>query len=128
MEYSQNYSLPKQTADGVVAISHVRDSRHIVFSVHADVSTTATIKAVGSAQRDAVDFADPSASDNDWGYIGFRDLSTASLISGATGITISAGTHHKLYEVESNVLEHFGLELSSVSGDGVSFNIVVKDD
>jgi len=118
----------KQTADGVVTIPNVADARHIIVAVHADATTTATLKFVGSAQEAVPAFGSASASTNDWAYIAARDLSTASLTAGATGVTISATTHHKLYELEVNGLTHAGIELSSVSGDGVTFIIFPRSD
>lgn len=111
----------------VLPVSYTTDGRHLVFSVHADANTTATIKVLGSSQQDAPDFGSAAASDNDWGYIAFRDLATANLIAGATGVTISNTTHHKLYEIESNVLQHIAFELTTVSGDGVVIKGIVKD-
>jgi len=124
----QSFSFTKKAAAGVLPISYVRDGRHIVFSIHADVNTTATIKVLGSSQEQIPDFAEASTSVNDWGYIAFRDLATANLIAGATGVTISNTTHHKVYEVESNTLSHVAFELTTVSGDGVIIKGVIKED
>jgi hypothetical protein len=124
----QSFSFTKKAEAGVLPISYVRDGRHIVFSIHADVNTTATIKVLGSSQEQMPDFAEASTSVNDWGYIAFRDLATANLIAGATGVTISNTTHHKVYEVESNTLSHVAFELTTVSGDGVIIKGVIKED
>lgn len=124
--FFQPFSLEKQSAATVLPVSYVTDARHLVFSVHADTATTATIKVIGSSQEIAPDFSEASSSTNDWGYISFRDLADASLKAGATGVTISNTTHHKLYEVESNVLQHIAFELTTVSGDGVTINGIIK--
>lgn len=128
MSTFQYLSFDKVSEDGVITIPNTADFRHFIIAVHADVSTTATIKVQGSAQEAAPDFGEASASDNDWAYIAIRDLGTANLIAGATGISISATTHHKLYEVEANGLTHLGIELSSVSGDGVAFKVFPRND
>jgi hypothetical protein len=126
--YFNSFEHPKQSSAAVLPVSYTTDSRHVVFSVHADANTTATIKVVGSTQQTAPDFDAASSSTNDWGYIAFRDLSTSNLIAGATGITISNTTHHKVFEIESNVLQHVAFELTTVSGDGIVIKGVVKAD
>ena len=124
--YFTPFSFDKQAAAANLPVPYVTDSRHLVFAVHADAATNVTIKVMGSSQQDAPDFDSAASATNDWGYIGFRDLADASLKSGATGITIPNTTHHKLYEVESNVLQHIAFELTSVSGDGVTIKGVIK--
>lgn len=127
-EFYKSFVFDKQTDATVLPVSYTADARHIVFSVHADANTTATIKVLGSSQQDAPDFSEASSSVNDWGYIAFRDLATANLIAGATGVTISNTTHHKVYEVESNVLQHVAFELTTVSGDGVVVKGIIKSE
>jgi len=127
-DFFNSFVFGKQASATVLPVSYTTDGRHIVFSVHADVNTTATIKVVGSSQQNAPDFALASSSANEWCYMAFRDLSTANLISGTTGITISNTTHHKLFEVESNVLQHVAFELTTVSGDGIVIKGVIKSD
>lgn len=128
MSFYNHYQIEKQTGAGNVIIPNVADSQHIIIAVHADATTTATIKFQGSAQQAVPAFGSAASSTNSWAYIAFRDLGTASLTAGATGFTISAGTHHKLYELECNGLTHVAIELSSVSGDGVSFVVFPRND
>lgn len=128
MSFYNHYVIEKQTGAGNVTIPNVADTQHLVIAVHADATTTATIKFQGAAQEAAPNFGAAASSTNSWAYVAFRNLGTASLTAGATGITISSGTHHQLYEIESNALTHLGIELSSVSGDGVSFIIFPRND
>jgi len=124
--YTQSLTLPKFTADGVHALPNTGDFRHLIISIHADASTTATIRVKGSASPEVPDFSSASASDNDWDYVALRELSTANLISGATGATVSTSTIHKIYEVECNGLAHVGIDCSSVSGDGITVQAYFK--
>ena len=121
-----NFAFAKQTAATVLPVSYSTDGYHIVFSIHADASTTATIRVMGSSQEEAPDFTEASSADNDWGYIAYRDLASADLVAGATGTTITTTTIHKLFEIESNVLTHLAFELTTVSGDGVVIKGVIK--
>lgn len=128
MSFYQNYKIEKQTEAGVITIPAVADSQHLIIAVHADANTTATIKFQGSAQEAVPAFGSAASSSNSWAYVAFRNLGTASLVAGATGVTISNTTHHQLYEVEANGLTHLGIELTSVSGDGVSFIVFPRND
>lgn len=121
-------TIPTFTEDDVKSVSYTAGLRHVVFSVHADASTTATIRVKGSASQDCPDFSAASSSSNDWGYVAFRELETSDLKAGSTGIALSATTIHKLYEVESNALTHIAFDVSSFSGDGVSINVLVQQD
>lgn len=121
-----NFAFAKQAAATVLPVPYSTDGYHIVFSIHCDVATTATIKVLGSSQEAAPDFSEASSADNDWGYIAYRDLSSADLVAGATGTTVSNTTIHKLFEIESNVLTHVAFELTTVSGDGVVIKGVIK--
>lgn len=126
--FYQHYQIEKQTGAGTVIIPNVADSRHLIIAVHADANTTATIKFQGSAQEAVPAFGSAASSSNSWAYVAFRNLGTASLVAGATGIVISNTTHHQIYEIEANGLAHLGIELTSVSGDGVSFSVFPRND
>jgi hypothetical protein len=128
MSFYQYITIPKKSAAGSYKIPNVADSRHLIFAVHCDANTTATIKVQGSVQESVPNFATASSSTNDWAYVAFRNLGTSNLIAGATGVTVSNTTHHQLYEVESNGLAHIAFELTTVSGDGVSFTILNRND
>lgn len=121
-----NFAFEKQSAATTLAVPYSTDGYHIVFSLHCDVNTTATIKVLGSTQAAAPDFSSAASSTNDWGHIAYRELASADLIAGATGTVVSNSTIHKLYEIESNVLTHVAFELTTVSGDGVIINGVIK--
>ncbi len=121
-------TFDKVAATGVKVLSHVSGFRHIVFSLHADASTTATIRVKGSASAEAPDFTAATSADNDWGYIAFRELETADLKAGSTGVAITTTTLHKVYEVECNGLTHVAFDFSSISGDGVVVHALVTAD
>lgn len=121
-------TIPTFTEDDVKSVSYTAGLRHVVFSVHADASTTATIRVKGSASQDCPDFSAASSSSNDWGYVAFRELETSDLKAGSTGIALSDTTIHKIYEVECNALTHIAFDVSSFSGDGVSINVLVQSD
>lgn len=121
-------SIPKFTDNGVHSLSYTTGFRHFVFSIHADASTTATIRIKGSASEACPDFSAASTSSNDWGYVAFRELETADLKAGSTGVALSATTTHKLYEVECNGLSHVAFDVSSLSGDGITINTFVQED
>jgi len=121
-------TLPKFTDDGVLSLSYSSGFRHFVFSIHADANTTATIRVKGSSSEACPDFSAAAASDNDWGYIAFRELETADLKAGSTGVPISDTTIHKVYEVECNALAHIAFDVSSVSGDGIVIHTMVQED
>ena len=121
-------TIPTFTEDDVKSLSYTGGLRHFVFSVHADANTTATIRVKGSASEECPDFSGASSSTNDWGYIAFRELETADLKAGSTGIALSDTTIHKLYEVECNALSHLAFDVSSFVGDGVSINVFVQED
>lgn len=125
---TQTITLPKFTTAGVHTLPNTGDIRHFIISVHADASTTATIRVKGSAIEAPPDFSAASTSSNDWDYLAIRELATANLIAGATGATVSASTIHKLYEVECNGLNHFGIDVSSISGDGITVNVFLKQE
>ena len=120
--------IPTFTADGVKSVAYSVGFRHFVFSVHADVATTAIIRIKGSTSQDAPDFDAPASSANDWGYIAFRELETSDLKSGSGGIVLSLATLHKLYEVECNALSHVAFDVSSFSGDGISISTLIQQD
>lgn len=118
----------KITVAGAYKLPDISDYRHIVFSIHADASTTATIRVKGSAMKAVPDFGSASSASNDWGYIAFRELETADLKAGSTGVSITTTTIHKVYEVECNALTHAAIDVSSISGDGVTVHILLKED
>ena len=120
--------IPKFTDNGVKSVAYTSGFRHFVFSVHADATTTATIRIKGSTSQEAPDFSASASSTNDWGYIAFRELETADLKAGSTGIALSAATLHKIYEVECNALTHVAFDVSSFSGDGVSITALIQED
>jgi hypothetical protein len=128
MAFYQHLQIPKKTAAGSYVVPNVTDSRHLIFAVHCDANTTATLKVQGSVQEVVPNFAGASTSANDWSYIAFRNLGTSNLVAGATGITISNTTHHQTYEIESNGLTHIAFELTTVSGDGVSITVLNRND
>lgn len=121
-------ALPKFVASGVQSLSSTEGFRHFIFSLHADASTTATIRIKGSASQECPDFNEASTADNDWGYVAFRELETADLKAGAVGVAISATTLHKIYEVECNGLAHIAFDVSSLSGDGITVKAMVQED
>ena len=118
--------LTEFTADGVQSISYTAGFQDFIFSIHADATTTATIRIKGSASEECPDFSAAASSTNDWGYISFRELETADLKAGSTGVVLSAGTLHKIYEVECNGLTHVAFDVSSFSGDGVTINTFIQ--
>lgn len=120
--------LDKQTGNGTVLVPYTSDSRHLTFSIHADVSTSATIKVMGSIQRDVPNFGAANSSTNDFQYLASRNLENASLINGTTGVTIAATTHHATYEVESNAVAHLAFEITGFSGDGITIVVLTRND
>lgn len=121
-------TLPKFTEAGAQSLSYVNGFRHFVFSLHADASTSATVRIKGSASEACPDFEAASTSTNDWGYVAFRELETADLKAGATGVAITTTTLHKIYEVECNGLAHIAFDVSSITGDGITVNAFVQED
>ena len=120
-------AFTKQTAAGVITVPNINDAENIVIHVAADVATTATIKFLGSIQKAVPNFGGAQSSTNQWDYIAFRELRSANLITGATGVTVTATTHHRLYELECDSLTHIGIEMTTVSGDGVVFTVLAAN-
>ncbi len=127
MAFYQSYKTAKVTGNGVVTFPNVTDSRHLIIAVDADASTSGTFKFVGSVQKAVPNFAGAATSSNQWAYMAFRNLGTGSLTAGATGVTITTTTHHQLYEIESNGLEHVGIEFSGMSGDGFVVQVLARN-
>lgn len=118
----------KVTATTNHKFPEVADYRHFMFAVHADAVTTGSVRVKASFTQDIPDFSLAASSTNSWEYVAIRELSSGTLLAGATGAAVSASTIHKNYEAELNGAYHVAFEVTFTSGDGISVNAFLRND
>lgn len=128
MPLYKTYVFPKVAATTTYKIPETADYRHFMFAVHADASTTGSVRMKISFEQEIPDFAAASTASNSWEYIAIRELSSGTLIAGGTGAVVSLSTIAKNYEAETNGAYHVALEVTVTAGDGLAVNAFLRND
>lgn len=119
-------------ATGVSEAINVRDYRHIIIAISAAVNSSLTFKFQGSAMDTAPTFSGTQTVSNLWDYIHAYDLNNpAGGIVGDTGValnndTVANNTH--LYEVNTDLLQWFSLELSAFTDGSLTAYLIAAND
>lgn len=128
MPFYKTYKFAKVATTTTHKIPETADYRHFMFAVHASATTTGSVRVKASFEQDCPDFTAASSADNSWEYVAVRELSSGTLIAGATGAAVSASTINKNYEAEINGAYHIALETTITSGDGLAVNAFLRND
>ena len=98
------------------------DFRNVVLAIDTGVTSTLTVKLVGSIQDTPPDFAAPQSPTNQWDYVQMLDLDTSTEVDGNVGIPLAAATLHKMYEANINGVRW----LAAILPAGTAGDITVK--
>lgn len=121
-----------KNATGVSEAINVVDFRHIVIAVTAAVNSTLTFKFQGSPRDDAPNFGAAQSETNIWDYVHVYDLNNpAGGIIGDTGVTLNNDTvanNTRLYEINTDLLQWFSLEVSSYTDGSLTAYLIAAND
>lgn len=112
-----------QNVNGASSPMFVKDERHLLIQVDM-VGFTGTLKFAGSLQEEIPDFSASQSASNSFDRIAVKDYQDASTIAGDTGISGTATTDSRIFEVNSNGLNWFGVVASSVSAGSVNVKVI----
>ena len=96
---------------------NVDNSRHVVLAITADGTTpTFRVRVKGSIAENKPNFANAQARDNQWDYIMLKDLNDGTTFDGVSGVSFAGTGGTSLYEVNTNGLKHFVVEIDNYTG------------
>ena len=112
-----------QSANGASTPKFVKDERHLLVQVDM-VGFTGTLKFCGSLQESIPDFSASQSATNSFDRIAVKDYQDASTIAGDTGISGTATTDSRIFEVNSNGLNWFGAVVSSYTAGSINVKFI----
>jgi hypothetical protein len=126
MRNKQQYTvLNAQAATGPGIKVFVNDFKTILVSIAATgmgAGDTIVVKAQGSMEETAPTFSTAKSSTNKWDYVQMVDLQNGSTIDGDTGVTFSDADDVQQFEVNTNGLVWFTLNVTTIS-DAVNTSV-----
>lgn len=111
-------------ANGVGAAIDCRDWRHATLAIIPN-NATLTVKCQGSRNDTPPTFGSAASPTNEWAYISTYSYTTADLVSGATGVVLSASSTPSLYTVNFDGLTFLNFEVSGYSAGSVTIKITL---
>lgn len=112
------------------------DFKNAVLEVTAQAGSTLTIKVVASnfsredntnPDEDYPNFGAADSITNPWSYISMVDLDTRAAITGSTGYSYAAAGGTKKFNIETDQMKWFGVEISGLSAGGARVQISFVD-
>ena len=114
--------LDAKAATGVGLSINVKDFRHLVVIIGTADNANLTVKAVGSIEEDAPNFASAQAVDNMYDFIEMVDYQDGAKIAGDTGIAPAGTDDFRILELNTNGLKWLNFRVTA----RVAGNVTVK--
>lgn len=92
---------------------NVKDFRHVGLSVGTSGSATMTVQVKASIEDEAPDFSSAAGEDNRWDYVQTINLNDDGSNNGDDGIAYSGTDAVELLEINTNLITHFVVEVTS---------------
>ncbi len=106
--------------DGRSEPMNVKDFRHVGLSVGTSGSATMTVQVKASIEDEAPDFSSAAGEDNQWDYVQTINLNDDGSNNGDDGIAYSGTDAVELLEINTNLITHFVVEVTSYTAGTVT--------
>lgn len=120
--------LNAKAATGIGNNIQVRDFRHVIVMIATASSANLTVKACGSIEETAPDFASAQSASNMYDFLEMADYQDGAKIAGDTGIVFSGTDDVRMLEVNTNGMEWLNFRVTARSAGSVTVKILaIKD-
>jgi hypothetical protein len=116
--------LDAKAATGIGQNILVKDFRHLVVAIRTADSANLTVKAVGSIEETAPNFAVAQSVSNMYDFMEMVDLQSGAKVTGDTGISFSGTDDYRLFEVNTNGLQWLNFRVTARSAGSVTVDLM----
>ena len=116
--------LDAKAATGVGLSINVKDFRHLVVIIGTADNANLTVKAVGSIEEDAPNFASAQAVENMYDFIEMVDYQDGAKIAGDTGIAPAGTDDFRVLELNTNGLNWLNFRVTARVAGSVTVKLL----